>query len=78
MVRTRKKMKGIFIRKSNVYFLGIDALYNHLWMRPSVSTIRWLYLLVALGAILSTLMLLPSTISSDNNISLTTNITRMC
>ncbi|CAF1423249.1 unnamed protein product [Rotaria sordida] len=51
---------------------GIDALYNCVWTRPSISSIRWLHLLVALGAILSTLMLLSSTFSIDNNISLIT------
>jgi hypothetical protein len=55
-------------------FLGIDALYNHLWTQ---SSIRWYHVLVALGAILPTLMLFPSTISNDNNISLSINITRM-
>ncbi|CAF4543322.1 unnamed protein product, partial [Rotaria sp. Silwood2] len=55
---------------------GIDALYNRLWTRPSVSSIRWLHLLVAIGAILSTLMLLPSAFSIDNNISSITNITQ--
>ncbi|CAF3827644.1 unnamed protein product [Adineta steineri] len=47
---------------------GIDALYNRLWSRPSVSTIRWLHLLVAVGVTLSTLILLPSTMPNDSNI----------
>ncbi|CAF1081117.1 unnamed protein product [Rotaria sp. Silwood1] len=55
---------------------GIDALYNRVWIRPSISSIRWLHLLVALGAIISTLILLPSTFSIDKNLSSITNITQ--
>lgn len=48
--------------------VGIDTLYNRLWTRPSLASIRWLHLLVALGAVLSTLMLFPSTIGNQNEI----------
>jgi len=74
MVRRKRR---IYEKKKNFFlnmFLGIDALYNHLWTQ---SSIRWLHVLVALGAILPTLMLFPSTFSNDNNISLSINITRM-
>ncbi|CAF1406387.1 unnamed protein product [Adineta ricciae] len=54
---------------------GIDILYNRLWTRSSTSTIRWLHLLLVFGAILSTLILLPSTLHNDLNSSMTTNIT---
>jgi hypothetical protein len=56
--------------------VGIDTLYNRLWTRPSLASVRWLHLLVAFGAILSTLMLFPSTISNKNEDLLTTSITR--
>jgi hypothetical protein len=69
-----KKKMNIFLKENMILFSGIDALYNRLWARPSALSIRWLHLLIALGAVLSTLMLIPSTISIDNDIS---SITRM-
>lgn len=57
--------------------IGIDALYNRLWGRETSAYIRWLHLLVALGAILSTSMLFPSNLSIVDEYSLTTVITRM-
>jgi len=57
--------------------VGIDTLYNRLWTRPSLASVRWLHLLVAFGAILSTLMLFPSTISNQNENLLTTINPRM-
>ncbi|CAF3958662.1 unnamed protein product, partial [Rotaria magnacalcarata] len=51
-------------------------LYNRVWPQPTVSSIRWLHLLIALGAILSTLMLLPSTFSTDKDTSSIINTTQ--
>ena len=48
------------------FALGIDTLYNRLWTRPSLASVRWLHLLVAVGAILSILMLRPSDLVSPN------------
>ncbi|CAM2699286.1 unnamed protein product [Rotaria socialis] len=59
-----------------ISYNGIDALYNRLWTRSSLASIRWLHLLVALGAILSTSMLFPSNISNVNELSLTTVTTQ--
>ncbi|CAF0868137.1 unnamed protein product [Didymodactylos carnosus] len=44
---------------------GIDALYNRLWTRRSLAPVPWLHLLLALGAVLSTLLLIPTSISND-------------
>ncbi|CAF2107753.1 unnamed protein product [Rotaria magnacalcarata] len=57
-------------------YSGIDGLYNRVWPQPTVSSIRWLHLLIALGAILSTLMLLPSTFSTDKDTSSIINTTQ--
>jgi len=65
------------VNKINLLIIGIDALYNRLWSRPSLASIRWLHLLVAFGAILSTSMLLPSTISTTNENLSTIVMTRM-
>ncbi|CAF1288282.1 unnamed protein product [Rotaria magnacalcarata] len=59
-----------------ISYNGIDALYSRLSTRSSLASIRWLHLLVALGAILSTSMLFPSNISNVNELSLTTVITQ--
>jgi hypothetical protein len=56
--------------------VGIDTLYNRLWTRPSLASVRWLHLLVAFGAIISTLMLFPSAYSIKNEILTTTSISR--
>lgn len=45
--------------------LGIDALYSRVWTHPSISSIRWLHLLVSVGTILSTLTLFPSMASNE-------------
>ncbi|CAF3964625.1 unnamed protein product [Rotaria sp. Silwood2] len=59
-----------------ISYNGIDVLYNRLWTRSSLASIRWLHLLVAFGAILSTSMLFPSNISNKNEISFTTVMTQ--
>ncbi|CAF1411422.1 unnamed protein product [Adineta steineri] len=60
-----------------ISYNGIDTLYNRLWNRSTLASVRWLHLLVAVGAILSTLMLFPSAISNQNQNQnlLTTNLT---
>ncbi|CAF1066838.1 unnamed protein product [Rotaria sordida] len=58
-----------------ISYNGIDALYNRLWTRSSLVSIRWLHLLVAFGALLSTSMLFPSNISIKNDISSATTMT---
>ncbi len=60
-----------------ISYNGIDTLYNRLWTRPSLASVRWLHLLVAFGAILSTLMLFPSTFSTKNETLLTTAMPRI-
>ncbi|CAF0786224.1 unnamed protein product [Didymodactylos carnosus] len=44
---------------------GIDTLYNRLWTRRSLTPVRWLHLLLALGAVLSTLLLVPTSLNND-------------
>ena len=54
---------------------GIDILTNLLSARSVLMSNRWLQALLAVGAILSTLLVLPSTLSNDPFSSISTNRT---
>lgn len=72
-----------FNESSLSFSQGIEVLYNRLWTRSSIASIRWLHLLTAFGAIISILMLFASPIArhTDDPISTTTPSTlsfRLC